>query len=154
LRDELYVNHIDEPTLRFQRQLAFEMPQIIENYKLIGREVYQFIAMQSEEKDSIVQDLLPHCRLPRWNPLFSDLIPADNSKAEGMKRILAYCGLTREESMSFGDGGNDIEMIEYAGVGVAMGNASNEVKAYADYVTTNVDNEGICNALKALKVID
>src|SRR5574344_328150 len=154
LRDELYVNYIDEPTRSFQRQLDFKMPVLIDTEELIGREVYQFIAMQPEGKDATVQSMLPHCRLPRWHPLFSDLIPSSNSKAEGMKRILEHCGLTREESMSFGDGGNDVEMIDYSGIGVVMGNALDDVKTHADFVTSDVDHEGIYHALKVLKVIE
>ena len=50
--------------------------------------------------------------------------------------------------MAFGDGDNDISMIEAAGVGVAMGNAAPEVQAKADFVTTAVDNHGVLNALR------
>ena len=55
--------------------------------------------------------------------------------------------------MAFGDGGNDIEMLRYAGTGVAMGNADDAVKAAADYVTTSVDDDGIMNALKHFGLI-
>ena len=55
--------------------------------------------------------------------------------------------------MAFGDGGNDIEMLRYAGIGVAMGNADDAVKAAADYVTTSVDDDGIMNALKHFGLI-
>ena len=50
--------------------------------------------------------------------------------------------------MAFGDGGNDIAMLQHAGVGVAMGNAMDEVKKAADFVTTSVDEDGIVNALR------
>ena len=49
--------------------------------------------------------------------------------------------------MAFGDGENDISMLEFAGIGVAMGNAGDEVKAIADYVTDSVDDDGIEKAL-------
>ena len=55
--------------------------------------------------------------------------------------------------MAFGDGGNDVEMLEFAKIGVAMGNASDDVKSIADYVTTDVDNDGILNALKHFNVL-
>ena len=55
--------------------------------------------------------------------------------------------------MAFGDGGNDISIIRQAGIGVAMGNAGDDVKAVADYVTTSVDDDGIANALKHFGVI-
>ena len=55
--------------------------------------------------------------------------------------------------MAFGDGGNDIPIIEYAGIGVAMGNATPDVKAAADYVTGSVDEDGIISALRHFGVI-
>jgi hydroxymethylpyrimidine pyrophosphatase-like HAD family hydrolase len=55
--------------------------------------------------------------------------------------------------MCFGDGGNDISMLRHVAIGVAMGNASDEVKRTADYVTDTVENDGIWKALKHFKVI-
>ena len=64
-----------------------------------------------------------------------------------------YYGLTKEEIIAFGDGENDLEMLAFAGVGVAMGNADEEVKEVADYVTTEIDDDGIWNACKHFKLI-
>ena len=55
--------------------------------------------------------------------------------------------------MAFGDGGNDIQMLSHAGIGIAMGNASDEVKKVADFVTDSVDEDGVYKALKHFKVI-
>ena len=55
--------------------------------------------------------------------------------------------------MAFGDGENDIEMLEYAGIGIAMGNSDDMVKKSADYVTDCIDNEGIEKALRHFEVI-
>ena len=52
-----------------------------------------------------------------------------------------------------GDSSNDIDMLNYVGTAVAMGNALNEVKELADFVTTDVDNDGIWNAFKKLNLI-
>ena len=62
-------------------------------------------------------------------------------------------GFKLEETMAFGDGGNDIGMLRHAGIGVAMGNANDEVKAAADYITASVDEDGIYKALKHFGVI-
>ncbi len=94
-----------------------------------------------------------HDGLPRWHPQFSDLVNADNSKATGIDSILHHYGIDRNECIGFGDGGNDIEMLDFCGIGVAMGNADDNVKAHADYVTTSVDDEGIANALRQLHII-
>ena len=55
--------------------------------------------------------------------------------------------------MAFGDGGNDIGMLRHAGIGVAMGNANDDVKNAADYITTSVDENGIAHALKHFGII-
>ena len=59
----------------------------------------------------------------------------------------------QEDTIAIGDGGNDVSMLGYAGIGIAMGNATDEVKAHADYVTTSVDEDGIYNALKHFNLI-
>ena len=56
-------------------------------------------------------------------------------------------------SIAFGDGGNDLSILKAAGIGVAMGNANDDVKAVANYVTTSVDEDGIWNALKHFNAI-
>ena len=64
-----------------------------------------------------------------------------------------HLDFSMEETMAFGDGGNDISIIEQAAVGVAMGNSVPELKKVADYVTTTVDEDGVKNALERYGVI-
>ena len=152
--DEMFINRLDDPVANAIRdQLEFTMPPQLDTARMLGRETFQIITVMPTEKDAEVAAMLPHCRLPRWHPEFSDLVNRENSKASGIEAILRHFGLERSECIAFGDGGNDIEMLEYCGIGVAMGNADEEVQRHADYVTTSVDEEGILHALKALKVI-
>lgn len=152
--NNMSLNRIDPVGVKIREQLEFEMPPIVPIQEMAERDIYQFIALTPAEKDRDIEALLPHCRMPRWHPAFTDIINADNSKAVGMERILHHFGLTNKECIAFGDGGNDIEMLEYAHIGVAMGNAADNVKAKADYVTTSVDEEGIFTALQQLHIID
>ena len=85
--------------------------------------------------------------------LFTDIVPAGGSKQAGMKKILEYYGIRNEECMAFGDGGNDIPMLQYAGIGVAMGNARPEVQQVANFVTRSVDDDGILFALKHFGIL-
>ena len=62
-------------------------------------------------------------------------------------------GIRQEEMIAFGDGENDMEMLQFAGIGVAMGNAEAEVKALADYVTADIDDDGIWKACKHFGLI-
>ena len=88
-----------------------------------------------------------------WYPGYADIIPKGGGKHEGMRKVGEHYGFAPEEAMAFGDGGNDISMLKAAGIGVAMGNASEKVKLAADYVTDSVDNDGIEKALKHFGVI-
>ena len=151
---EMFVNtHSDPVANAIRNQLEFQMPPLLPTRQMMGRETFQVIAIMPAERDNDVLQMLPHCRLPRWHPQFSDLVNADNSKATGIDNILHHYGIDRNECIGFGDGGNDIEMLDFCGIGVAMGNADDNVKAHADYVTTSVDDEGIANALRQLHII-
>lgn len=84
----------------------------------------------------------------RSEPFFIEVMPKNIDKANSIDRMLNTVGLTRENIICCGDGYNDMSMIQYAGVGVAMENAQPEVKEAADYITDSNDNDGI------VKVID
>lgn len=150
---EMSINRIDSVVTSLQDQLGFEMPPLRPTDEMRKQEVYQFIAMQPAEKDDEVLSLLGQCRLPRWHPLFTDLIPEGSSKAVGIGKLLDYYGLTAQEAMAFGDGANDIEMLDCVGFSVAMGNAADIVKQHARLTTDDADNEGIYNALKKTAII-
>ena len=114
---------------------------------------YQLNLFLSDKDEQPILKMLPNCRSVRWCPLFGDIIPKNGGKSTGIKYILDYYNINIDECMAFGDGGNDKEMLEFAKIGVAMGNASDDVKSIADYVTTDVDNDGILNALKHFNVL-
>ena len=77
----------------------------------------------------------------RSEPFFIEVMPKNVDKATSLDRMLETVGLTREDAICCGDGFNDISMIEYAGVGVAMANAQERVKEAADYVTVRSNDE-------------
>lgn len=68
------------------------------------------------------------------------------NKATGMELYLAHTGIDRKDTIAIGDGPNDFEMLQYANVGIAMGNAGEELKSIADFVTTDINDDGIYNA--------
>ena len=75
------------------------------------------------------------------------------TKASGIEKFMEIVGAPLCDTIAFGDSGNDFEMIEFANIGVAMGNASDDVKALADLVTTDVNDDGIYNAFVKLGLI-
>ena len=85
-------------------------------------------------------------------PWFLEVMPKGISKGTGIKKICDDMGIGTDEVIAFGDSFNDIPMIKTAGMGVAMGNAEDELKAAADMVTADCDHDGIAEALEKLKV--
>jgi HAD-superfamily hydrolase, subfamily IIB len=74
-------------------------------------------------------------------------------KAFGMQKYIAYAGISQKDTVAFGDGPNDFDMIEYAGIGVAMGNAVEALKRRADFVTKGIDEDGVAYAMEELGLI-
>ncbi|MGN0156244.1 MAG: Cof-type HAD-IIB family hydrolase [Lachnospiraceae bacterium] len=83
----------------------------------------------------------------RSEPFFIELMPKGVDKATSIDRMLSTVGMTRENTICCGDGFNDMTMIEYAGVGVAMANAQEKVKEKADYITKSNDEDGIVQVI-------
>lgn len=83
----------------------------------------------------------------RSEPFFIEIMPRNVNKASSLEKMLAAIGQKRENTICCGDGFNDISMIKYAGVGVAMGNAQPEVKAAADYITATNDEDGLVQVI-------
>ncbi len=92
-------------------------------------------------------------------PLFAGMLGADiiekgQSKAKGLEALCDYYGIDMKDVISFGDSMNDYEILREAGMGVAMGNSVDELKQAADYVTDDIDKDGVYNACLRLGLID
>lgn len=86
--------------------------------------------------------------------LFGDLGVKDITKANAIDHLLQYLGASIEDTIAFGDAKIDIPMLEYCKIGVAMGSGGDEIKAMADYVTDDVDQDGLYNAFVHFGLID
>lgn len=86
----------------------------------------------------------------RSAPFFIEVMAQGIDKAASLQALIDQLGIKQEEVISFGDGYNDLSMIEFAKMGVAMANAVDEVKQRADYITLSNDEEGIYECLKML----
>lgn len=82
-----------------------------------------------------------------------EIMMRDVQKSTGMEQVIRYLGISQEDTVAFGDGPNDVDMLKYAAIGVAMGNAKEEVKAAADLVTTDIDDDGIYLAMEKLGLV-
>ena len=83
----------------------------------------------------------------------AELVPKGFNKGTGIVEICKILGEDVANTVAFGDSINDMEMLETAGVAVAMGRSTDETKALADFVTTYLEDDGIWNAMKELKLI-
>lgn len=109
--------------------------------------IYQIFLHCEAHEEHLYHHAVPELRYIRWHKTALDVLPNDGSKALGIKELLNHLGLSASDAIAFGDGLNDIEMLQAVGLGIAMGNSHDEVKPYADYVTTHVDEQGIRNGL-------
>ena len=81
------------------------------------------------------------------NSAVVEIVPKGHTKATGMDVVCQALGIDRADTFAVGDSVNDLAMLQHAGVGIAMGNGSPEAKAAADYVTTDLNEDGIYNAM-------
>lgn len=116
-------------------------------------EIFQMTPFITVEEEAEILPLIPHCELGRWFHAFTDVTAKGNTKQRGIDEIIRHFGIRLEDTLSFGDGGNDISMLRHAAIGIAMGNAAPEVQQTANYVTDSVDNDGILKALKHFEII-
>lgn len=83
-------------------------------------------------------------------PTYLEIMNSQASKSSAIRLLIGKMNISREETIAMGDNFNDREMLQFAGMGVAMGNAPDEIKAVADYVTDTNNNDGVLKALKHL----
>lgn len=142
------MNYRDETVSRIMSMVNLEEPPLCTPDEIRRSEIFQVLGFFRENQEERVMRMMPGSTATRWNPLFTDIIPAGSNKWKGISVILERWGILPEETMAFGDGGNDTDMLQGAGIGVAMGNAAEEVKRTADYVTGSVDEDGIRDAFR------
>lgn len=141
-----YVNRMNDRVREMNKMIAIDIPTI--DFELLrGEPIYQITPYLSSREEWRVLQHMSQVKPTRWcEPIF-DINPLDGGKGHALREMARYLGLDISQTMAFGDGGNDVEMIRAAGTGVAMGNATDELKAVADYVTTSVDDDGIARAV-------
>ncbi len=146
MADRIAINYINEDVEALRKQINFPHIPLDDLRTLNDEDVYQMISFFKEDIEADVMSHLKDCSSARWSPIFTDIIASGVSKVCGIEAVCRHFDIRQDEVMAIGDGGNDIEMIQWAGVGVAMGNATDNVKKAADFVTTSVDDDGIFNA--------
>lgn len=148
--NDMYLNCVTDHVREVNRVMSIAL-QTLSDYR--GGDIYQVCAYLRPEDECLIAPIAEECVFTSWHYGGKDIIAAGGGKMVGIKRYLELAGITAEEIIAFGDAENDLDMIRFAGIGVAMGNASEEVKAVADYVTADIDDDGIEKALKHFNLI-
>lgn len=104
--------------------------------------------VMAEVSAQVKRDLKDRYWLGLTTPKWLELMPLGITKGSGLQALVDMLGISMRDVMAFGDGENDIEMLQAAGIGIAMGNAMAEVKAAADEETDSNNDEGIFKALQ------
>lgn len=149
-KDAMYINFVNAYVEQAQQAVSSPVPPV---GQYGGNEIYLAIAYLDKESDEFIARQLPHCKATRWNSYGVDIVSDTGGKVAGIKEYLKVSGFSPEDAMAFGDGENDIGMLQFVRCGVAMGNGNEQIKAAADYVAPSVDDDGIMKMLKELKVI-
>ena len=124
--------------------IAKEEVVVADDFEQVAQEeVYQMmLGCIGEERVRLLEGV-KNAKLAAWWDRAVDVIPGDSGKGIGVKQLLRYYHLDQSEAMAFGDGNNDIEMLQAVGAGVAMENASLELKAVATEICGHVAEDGV-----------
>lgn len=123
------------------------------------REGVEKILLIAEEADldqlapSLKQRYGEKVHITKSKPSFLEILDGSVNKGIALAALAARFGIVREEIMAIGDSFNDLEMIKYAGIGVAMGNARLEIKEWADVVTASNEEDGVAEAIEGYVLI-
>lgn len=148
---DVFASFINEAVIKTQVDINSPCPQVRE---YSGEKFYMCSAFyDNEEEWEDLDSIKQLANITYWHDGAVDIVPNTSSKANGIKEILEIYGIDRQETIGFGDSENDIDMMKFCKIGVAVGNAQDDVKYVADYITTHIEEDGIYNACKYYKLI-
>ncbi|MCR5089827.1 MAG: Cof-type HAD-IIB family hydrolase [Oscillospiraceae bacterium] len=150
-KERTYLNYDTEGIRRIPDSVQL---QTLKVDKYMGGAVFQAVAYINEEEEADMRSCVSGVEITRWHDYGLDLVAEGGSKVTGIRKYLEKEQIHPSETMAFGDGENDIEMLRFAGIGVAMGNAGKTVRDAADYITDDIDEDGVWRALLRYGVLD
>lgn len=129
---------------------GFMVKGIPDHLKVYGLDIFYQQESQFEKADQA----LPECIFNKHTPhLSADTSFADCDKGSAIRRIASTLKVDLHDTYAFGDGYNDVVMLKAAGHGIAMGNGVKEAKKAAEYITDDIDHDGVRNGLKYYELI-
>ncbi|MGB7999388.1 MAG: Cof-type HAD-IIB family hydrolase [Anaerobacillus sp.] len=151
--EAMMTNHDEHPRImKSMDDLKMHYPGYDPTY-YHSRDIYQALLFCESKEEEDYRNTYGNLNFIRWHDFSMDVIPPGGSKAKGIEAMIEHLGFKRENTFAFGDALNDIEMLRFAGTGIAMGNAYKEVKEVADLVTEPVDQNGIEKGLQKVGLL-
>ena len=153
LDDKLYVEH-DNEIVKEYTDGRFIDYTVCSFDDLNIENVNKLLAIDLKDADKVtgwVEELsreFPDLYLVKSTPFFCEIGSKDARKSSGVKFLADMWGIRQDEILTIGDQNNDIELLKAGGIKVAMGNATDELKSYADYITDTVENDGFVKAIE------
>ena len=154
--DTLYVNELNSRTQRY-KTLALTEPVVFTDPEEVTKNgASKVLWFDETDRASYLQDILnsgpirDHINYFTSDPRFMEIVDRNCSKALALDKLCKMYGIKKEETIAFGDGYNDLPMIEWAGLGVAMANAPAEIKERADRVTLSNEEDGVAAVIEEL----
>lgn len=132
------------------------IPVSPENYGDMETLVYHGSPLTVDEMRAKFEPLgikVTECSVKKPKPYEGEVTVLGVTKREGMKAVEEFYGMTREDIIAFGDGPNDLQMLEYAGTGVCLGDGSQAAKDRSDYITDALEEDGLLHAMEHLGLI-
>ncbi len=149
--NEMILNFKNETIQTIQDAISSQIPPIKEYH---GEDFYAASAFYKNEKElALINSLKDEAEITCWHDGAVDVVPKGACKSNGLTKTLEILNIPIEETIGFGDGDNDIDMLKCCGIGVAMDNAPDFVKEAADYVTDHIDNDGLYKAFRHFGLI-
>lgn len=142
-----YCNFINSYVEISQAAISSPIPEIGEYH---GDPIYQALPYL---EDNCIAPLLKNCTITRWHQYGLDINAKGEGKVEGIKFFLQHFNIAQNECMAFGDGENDEAMLNFAHIGVAMGNGHPSILKHADFISKHIDEDGIYYACKKFNLI-
>ncbi|MGM9986214.1 MAG: Cof-type HAD-IIB family hydrolase [Bacillaceae bacterium] len=123
------------------------------NALIHNEDVFLLCLFANDEAVEKYKRKFPHLTFKRWHPYVLNVLQEDVSKSLAIMKTLDFFGIDKSEAIAFGDGENDIDMLELVGLGIAMGNGTQKLKNAADFVTRPSSEDGIEYALRKYSVL-
>lgn len=128
--------------------------RFMDPWQMLDMDVRTMTYIGKEPGVKMIEAEFPELKLPMFSSKEgADIVEKEASKAEGLIRLCQYYDVPLSDTVAFGDSMNDYEIVQTAGIGIAMGNSIEELKKVADYVTTSIDQDGVWNACVNLQLI-